>query len=163
MGAKKNSKKYFYRKLLLLILSLVLLAGIASGIALSQSNSPRQLTLAAWDKLYLSQTEHLIIPIKGILDAIASENYTSLTSSCRQLGQDATNAQSWPAVPDKFASSHFSALINSFGQIALDCQALTLKLQQQKNPQSAIKKMSSEMSFAAQQMKDTINLLESPT
>jgi|GEM_PF-4881441 len=163
MGAQKRNKKYFYRKLVLLILPLVLLAGIASGIALSQNNSPRQLTIAAWDKLYLPQTEHLITPIKGILDAIASENYTALTSSCQQLGQDATRAHSWPTIPDQFASSHFSALINSFGQIAMDCQALTLKLQQQKNPQSAIKKMSSEMSFAAQEMKDTINILESPT
>jgi hypothetical protein len=160
MGAKKNHQKYLYRKVLLAVLAVG--CGVGIFFAFSQSSKSQITTIAAWNKEYLSQTEHLVTPIKGILDALGAENYSSLVSSCKQLGQDATDAESWPAIPNSPAASHFSSLINSLDQVALDCQNLTEGLQKQQNPKGAINKMSSEMSVAAQQMKDVITALQAP-
>lgn len=162
MGTKKKQQKYLYRKILVAVL--VICCGVGAFLAFSQINGTgnKITSMSAWNKQYLSKTEHLVQPIKGILDALASENYSSLVSSCKQLGRDATGAESWPAIPNSLAASHFASLINSFGQVALDCQSLTEQLQKQQSPKAAIKKMSSEMSIAAQQMKDVITSLQAP-
>ncbi len=143
----------------MLVILLVLIGGVATGVTLTQQNSSGQLSQGSWNKLYLLKTEHLATPIKGILDAIGTQNYNSLTNSCQQLSQDAANARTWPPLPDKLAAPYFSKLIDSFGQIAVDCDAVTARLRAQESPQTTIKKMLAEMSFASQQMKDIISII----